>query len=400
MRYIKLKIIFIITVVCASIFLIGINAIFAASVFDGQYGVFYRHGRVFGKIVNYDPERDLVIVFGSIFVSEPGGRWRWVESRKFHLVKPAGNDLRETLAASVGKTAGVEGQLTAWSGQKEEILEARSVDFHDYRIETPPWYAFGVTIRPEKIYKYNLNSVTELVDVLAGLRQAADIPQDVRLTEDEVLKTRGRIIGPDPEERELSFRVKREFERSWNEKWCVARDRQSADELRAGVGGWQFYQGLLGYGNSYISGAPVIRRDITAFMDAVRPGGVTPGESGPAVMCAYVSVERDRFGKIIKVTASGALYDSASGLLEAMKNPAGLNLETWRLEGWGQETAEMMEGKLCWISGSRVLVYETDPKTGGSHLVDGYFALDRYLTRDGFENVLDIFKDVIVEGGI
>ncbi|MFZ5633679.1 MAG: hypothetical protein ACOY40_12630 [Bacillota bacterium] len=394
MRCMKLKIknVFIITVVYASCFLSGINAVFAASVFDNQYGVFYRHGRVFGKIVNYDPERDLVIAFGSIFVSEPGGQWRPVESRKFHLVKPAGNDMRETLTASVGRTAGIEGQLTAWPGQKEEILEARSVDFHDYRIETPPWYAFGVTIRPEKIYKFNLNNVTDLVDVLAGLRQSADIPQNVRLTEDEMLKTRSRITGSEPEERELLFRVKREIERSWNEKWCVARDRQAADELRAGVGGWQFYQGLLGYGNSYISGAPVIRRDITAFMDAVRPGGGTPRESGPAVMCAYIVIERDQSGKIIKVTASGALYDSASGLLEAMKNPAGLNLETWRLEGWDQEAAEMMEGKLCWISGSRVLVYETDPKTSGSHLVDQYFALDRYLTRDGFENVLDVLK--------
>jgi hypothetical protein len=69
-----------------------------------------------------------------------------------------------------------------------------------------------------------------------------------------------------------------------------------------------------------------------------------------------------------------------------MKNPASLNLETWRLEGWGQEAAEMMEGKLCWLSGSRVLLYKTDPETGRSHLVDRYFSLDRYLTRDGFEN--------------
>lgn len=394
----RAKILMISTV--AAVFLFLYSESFAAFTMDDQYGVFYRHGRVFGKIVNYDPERDLVIVFGSIFVSEPGGQWRRVESRKFHLVKPAGNDLRETLVASIGRTAGVEGQLTAWPGQKEEILEARSVDFHDYRIETPPWYAFGVTIRSEKIYKFNLNNVTDLVDVLAGLRQAADISQKARPIENELSKRKSQIIGLEPEVRELSIRVKREFEKSWNEKWCVARDRQAADELRAGVGGWQFYQGLLGYGNSYISGAPVIRKDITAFMNAVRPGGGIPGELGPAVMCAYIAVERDRSGKIIKVTASGALYDSVSGLMEAIKNPAELNLETWRLEGWDQEAAEMMEGKLCWISGSRVLVYETAPKTSGSHLVDQYFALDRYLTRDGFENVLDVFKGVIAEGGI
>jgi len=44
------------------------------------------------------------------------------------------------------------------------------------------------------------------------------------------------------------------------------------------------------------------------------------------------------------------------------------------------------------------LVYETDQKTGRSHLVDQYFALDRHLTRDGFDNVLDVYKGVIGEG--
>jgi len=393
----KLKILMIIILIAAFLFLYNRGVSFATSDVDDQYGVYYRHGRVFGKVIQYDPAGDLVVVFGSVFVSEPGGQWRLVESSKFHLVNPVGNDLRESLAAAVGRTVGVEGQLKVWPGQKEEVLAASSVDFQDYRIDTPPWYAFGVTVRPEKIYKFNLNSVNDFVNVLSGLQQAAGIPQNVRLTRDSVGKLQSRIAGQAPDDRQLIARVRNKLEEKWNEKWCVTRDNQASNQLRAGVGGWQFYGGLLGYGNCYVSGAPAIRRDITAFMNAVRPGGGNPEESGRAVMCAYVAAERDRSGQIVRITASGALYDSALDLMEAMKNPTVLNLETWRLEGWGQEAAEAMEGKLCWLSGSRVLVYETAQKTGRSHLVNQYFSMDSYLTREGFDNVLDVYKGVIGE---
>ena len=396
----KIKTLIIITVAAVFLFTYSGGAAFAVDSFDDQYGIYYRHGRVFGKIIHFDPERDLVIIYGSVFVAESGGQWRRVESRKFHLVNLAGNDMRDTMAGSVGRTVGAEGQLLAWPGQKEEILVARSVDFHDYQIETPPWHAFGVTVRPERIYKFNLYGITDFVNVLVGIQLASDIPQSARLAEEEISKISTRITNAEPGDRKLLARVKREIEKSWNEKWCVTKDSQVLNELRAGVGGWQFYQGVLGYSNCYISSASLIRKDITAFMDAVRPGGGTPEESGPAVMCAYAIVERDRSGKVVKVTASGALYDSVSELLETMKNPAGMNLETWRLEGLNEEMAEVMGGKLNWLSGSRVLAYQTDQKTGKRHLVDQYFSLDQYLTRDGFDNVLDFGKSLICEGGI
>jgi hypothetical protein len=300
---------------------------------------------------------------------------------------------------AINRTAGIEGELLAWPGQKEEVLAAQSVEFHEMQIETTPWYAFGKTFRPERIYKFNLNTVSDFVRVLTGLKKAADIPQNARMTGDEVSFSSSKLKNPVPENSELVNQVRSEFEKNWNEKWCVAKDKKISDELRSGVGGWQFYQGFLGYGNSYISGAPVIRKDITAFIDAVKEGGGTPEISGPALMCAYVTVSRDRYGNIVKVMSSGALYDSVLGLLEAMKNPTSLNLETWRLEGWSQEKALAMEGKLCWLSGSRVLVYKTDSRTGRSYLADQYFSLDEYLTRDGFDNVLDVGNFLIGEGG-
>lgn len=391
----KLKIITAAAVTTVTLLMAGAGPS-ATSAGEEPYGIYYRHGRVFGKLIHYDHDRDLGIIFGSVFVAEPGDEWRLVESRKFHLVNPIGNDVREKLSAATGRTVGVEGELQVWPGQKEEVLVAQLVEFSDYRIDTPPWYAFGKTIRTEKVYKFNLNSVTDFVNILAGLRDAAGIPQDVRLSKEETSELAGRVLNPGPGDRDLADTVRDELERKWNEKWCVAKDRSALEELRQGTGGWQFYEGVLGYSNSYVARAPLIRRDIVKFMDAISPGGGTPEESGPAVMCAYITVSRDRYGKIVKVTSSGALYDSITGLLGAMENPSGMNLETWRLEGWSEDDAEIMEGKLCWLSGRRVLVY--DPITG--QLVDQYFALNKYLTRKGFENVLDFGNKVIGEGGV
>jgi len=372
-----------------------LSSISIASASEDQYGIYYRHGRVFGKLIHYDQDRDLGIIYGSVFVKESDGEWRLVESKKFHLVNPTGNDVRETLSSSIGRTAGVEGDLQVWPGQKEEVLAVQSIELSDYQINTPPWFAFGKTIRTEKIFKFNLTSVNDFVNILAGLHNAANLPQDERLSIKHTSDLASRIASPGPGDRQFAYAVRDEFERNWNEKWCVAKDQPATDDLRSGVGGWQFYEGVLGYGNSYVSSAPVIRKDITAFMDAVRQGGGSPEESGPAIMCAYINVKRE-LGEIVEIKASGVLFDNAPDLLTAFKDKKQLNLQTWKLKGVGEKKVEVMEDNLCWISGERVLVY--DPFTG--QLIDQYFALDKFLTRNGFENVLDVGKMVIGEGGV
>lgn len=377
--------------ITAAIFLMMAISAFA----DDSFGVYYRNARVFGKIITYDPDRDVSIVYGSIYAGEPGGSWRLVESRKFHLLQPVYPDVREKLSVGTGKTILAEGNLVVWPGQKEEVLLARNISYQNYRIGTPAWFAFGKTVRTEQIYKFNMDSVTDVVDVLAGIALKADIPQDKRLAQNETAVVAGRIASPGPDDRIFSSEVKSEFNRRWNYKWCVVKDQGAANDLRKGVGGWQFYQGLLGQNNCYIESAPVIRKDLNAFMDAVRPGGGTPEEEGPAVMCAYVHVTRDRYGNIVNVTASGALYDTIPGLLTALKNPENLNLETWRLEGWTEEGAEQMDGKLCWLSGARVLVYDEK-----GNLVDQYFGMRNFLTRNGFDNILDVGNYLIGQGGI
>ncbi|BCV20353.1 hypothetical protein [Moorella sp. Hama-1] len=385
-------------------FLITVLPIFpatAAQSYQDPNGVYYKQARVFGKEVTFDSQRNLAIIFGSIYVYEPDSGWQLVDSRKFHLVAPVNYRIGDSLAGAVNKTVAVEGPYQAWPGQKEEVIEAHKIELADYPIETPPWYAFGKTVTTDHIVKFNLSQATDLVDVLAGIQKTAGIPQDRRLAPEEVSRLVGEITHPsDDAGRSLATRMQAELAKAWNDKYVVTKDNAAANDLRAGVGGWQFYQGLLGYNNSYIERAPLIRKNLDAFMDAVHPGGGAPEEEGPAAMYALVKAERDKYGKIIKVTASGVLMDTVPGLLRAIADPSSASIETWRLEGWNEKEAEEMDGRYCWLSGSRVLVYEEDKETGEKVLVDQYYSLCNYLTHDGFNNTLDITRDVIGEGGV
>ena len=368
---------------------------------EDPYGVYYRHGRVFGKIVHYDADRDLCIIYGSVFVMEPGGSWRLLESQKYHMIHPASVKLRKKLTNATGKTVAVEGSLNAWPGQKEEVLLAKTVSFSDYDIETPPWFAFGRTIKTESVYKFNLNHVNDFIDNLAELAEAIGIPQNRLLQPAEISVYIESLKNPD--NRSKLVQLRNELNKNWSTKWCVTKDAQASNEMRAGVGGWQIYRGLLGAGNCYVEEAPVIRKNMDNFMDAVTGGGGTPEEEGRAIMCANINVKRSRIvgeEKIVKVTASGALYDSLSYFYNALIKPTRLNQESWRLEGWSQNSAEIMENKVCWLSGRRVLVYETDEETGKKRLVDQYFRLDNYLTQDGFNNILNIGNEILTAGGI
>ncbi|GEA14784.1 hypothetical protein E308F_10260 [Moorella sp. E308F] len=368
----------------------------AAQPYQDPNGVYYKQARVFGKVVTFDPHRNLAVIFGSIYVYEPNSGWQLVDSRKFHLVAPVNYQVGDSLAGAVNKTVAVEGPYQAWPGQKEEVIETNKVEIADCPIETPPWYAFGKTVTTDHIVKFNLSQVTDLVDVLAGLQKAAGIRQDRRLTPEEVSRLAGEITNPsDDASRSLAGRMRSELAKSWNDKWVVTKDNAATNDLRAGVGGWQFYEGLLGYNNSYIEKAPLVRKNLDAFMEAIHPGGGAPEEEGPAAMYALVQAERDKYGKIIKVTVSGALMDTVPSLLQAIADPSSAQIETWRLEGWTKKEAAEMDGRYCWLSGSRVLV--RDEK---GNLKDQYFSLRNYLTREGFNNTLDITRDVIGEGGV
>jgi hypothetical protein len=58
--------------------------------------------------------------------------------------------------------------------------------------------------------------------------------------------------------------------------------------------------------------------------------------------------------------------------------------------------AEALEGKVCWVSGSRVIV--RDPKTGA--IVDKYFAVDKTMTYQETVSAFNLIEQLAKQGGI
>lgn len=347
---------------------------------DGAYSLYYKNARMFGKIMNYDGDKGAAILYGSIYVENKNNSWSLINSKKFECVVPISENVKNVLVNNPQKTVVCEGTLDRWQGQSDEVFKAKKVDLRDYKIETPVWYAFGKTITPDRIYKTNLNKVTDFVDRLAALARV----EKIQVNDNEEISPNVDMAA-----------IRKEFENNWNLKWALAKDENASNDQMNGVGGWQIYQGYLGQDNCYIEKSPVIRKNIDDFMKAITAGGGSPEESGPAVMCAYIKVIKSRTGIIEKVTTSGALYDSVSGLVNAFKNPSNLNLETWRLEGYDENNVSKLDGQLCWLSGRRVLVYDFF-----GNLIDQYFALGNYLIRDEFNQTLNQSRNLIGEGGM
>jgi len=75
--------VFFLSVACSAFF--GGSAVALAGGDDDVPAVYYRRAALEGRVITYDPERDLFIVFGSYQVDEDGW-WREVDSSKFHRV--------------------------------------------------------------------------------------------------------------------------------------------------------------------------------------------------------------------------------------------------------------------------------------------------------------------------
>lgn len=368
----RLRLLFLMLLVILSIPSVGFSA-------ENDYSLYYQNSRMFGKVLSYDPVRELAVLYGSIYVKKDDYTWSLIRSKKFEYVVPTSQTARNLLVNSINKTVVCTGSLNSWEGQTDEIFKTWKVEVQNYTIDTPVWYALGKTIRPERIYKTNLNIVTDFVDRLASLATVENIKE-----------------GSPPSNMQS---IRNEFQKSWNLKWALTKDQNAANEQMQGVGGWQIYEGLVGLDNCYIERSPIIRKNFDNFMSSARTGGGSPEKDGSAVMFAQVNVSRDRYGKIINVTVSGPLFETVPELLGAFKNPATASPQTWRLEGWSQSEAENMAGKWCWISGTRVLVYE-HTKDGKKVLVDQYFSLRNYLTQDEFNQTLNKSRDLIGEGGM
>ena len=331
--------------------------------------IYHRDARMFGKLIHYDSEKTTAVMYGSIFLRE-GKQWRRIYSKRYFKIIPASQNAKEifTDTKNIGKTIVVTGKLHVWPGQRNEILEARTVETVNYHIPYPTWYGFGITLTSERIYKTDISKVTDFVD---KIHEISEITKTTGLNEDNIQKVRSKL------------------QEHWNLKWVIAKDIKAENDQIKGSGGWQIYEGLHG-DNCFIEKSPVTRKNIDKFMDAVRTGGGIPEESGEAVICGYVNIIRNRWGDIVEVYVSGTLHETPQDLIRALEDHNKQNRQTWRLEGWTEETAEEMKGKLCWVSGTRVLVYDDY-----GNLTDQYFVLRNYITRSEFNKTLDTIRNIV-----
>lgn len=356
---------------------------------EPEPGTFYRYARVYGKIIHFDKEQNRAILFGSVYYMEPQKGWYLAQRKKFSVAHPTNDLTKREIAQNVGKCGASEGVINLLPSQKEEVFSAHRFKLDpNGKIKIDPWYAFGLTQRTERIQKMNLSKdFKNFVKMLESGRKVMGIPENRRLSLDEAKK----IAALQRTKNIYNFRQWSNV--YWNNKWCVPKEDPIQEELRRGVGGWQFYEGLIGIDNCYVTRADLQRKHIDKLMNFV-PNGGGMSDEGPAVMCAHVSIQVDKYENIVQVDASGFLHDNPQDWLKVFRNPNEGNAESWKLsisEDRAKELKEIQErahDDICWLSGDRVFVRDKD-----GNIIDQYFAVENSITRIGFNNVLNVLRE-------
>lgn len=358
-------------------------------------GTYYRRSGLEGRVVTYDPDRDLFVLFGSYWVAEEGLQKREVVSRKFHRVRPATKEVREVLKGLVGEGAAVLGEYEAWKGQEEEVFLAREASPVKDAPSLPRWYAFGKTLRPLRLAKFNLYEADDFVETFAPLKGLLDVPLN-GLSLPEVEKLAKRVSSPSTRsDYRLRAAVRAWWDSRWNLKWTVEKDLKAYNELLSRAGDLAFYTGLLGFNNCYVDSSPAGRGEVVRFESAVGGrGGGAPDTEGPATAYGSVEVVRDEHGSIVAAYVSGPFLRSPAELVEAVV-AGGAPEEKWKLVGIPGEKLKELGGRKVWFEGRCVLV--RDEK---GNIVDKYFAVDSWLTREQMDTCMEFVRLAVGEGGI
>lgn len=343
----------------------------------------------------YDPDRDLFVLFGSYWIAEEGLQRREVVSRKFHRVRPATGEVREALKGLVGEGASVLGEYEAWRGQEEEVFLAREASPVKAASALPRWHAFGKTLRPLRLAKFNLYEAGDFVEAFAALKGVLDVPLD-GLPLPEVERLAKRVSSPaSKRDRELRAAVRAWWDSRWNLKWAVEKNLKAYNELLFHAGDLAFYTGLLGFNNCYVDSSPAGRGEIVRFESAVGGhGGGAPDTEGSAAAYGSVEVVRDEHGNIIAAYVSGPFFRSPAELVEAITTGKAPE-EKWKLVGVPTEELGKLDSRKVWFEGMCVLV--RDEK---GNIVDKYFAVDSWLTREQMDACMEFVRLAVGEGGI
>lgn len=373
-------------------------------------GTVNNQAAVVGKMMYHDQSTDTFTVYGRRSVLTNKG-WQIVETQKFYHILTNKENIHHQLKTRLGAGVKVFGIFQTVQGTREQNMIAEKVAFYDPQtdrtaghaaaygpVEGPfEWTGFGVSVYATQLAKADIEKVTDFVNLLADLRDV------VHRGNGE--KSKHEIL-PDKElpwlmEVHLSNKPSDERYKIittwWRNKiqlqWLLEKDLKTLNECRSAVGGLAFYTGKLGKDTGLIETVPVTRRQIDNFMSKHNSSGGTILETKQGVFFAEVSSVIQNREK--KLYANGPFFKTVPELISGMKSLSG-NSENWRLEGWEPSRADVLEGKQCWLSGTKVLV--RDPLTGA--IIDRYFSVDKSLTRGEFDSCLNFWREVAKRGGL
>lgn len=373
----------------------------------------YKNAAVVGKVLSYDQVGNAFVIYGRLSLYD-GKKWRVVETRKFYRVIPANKDIAGQLKSRMGVGAKAFGIFEAPSSSREEHFIAKKIAPYDPAVDPPvgltpaygpgigpdPWIGIGVAVLAQKFAAFEISKVGGFVDCLAGLRDAILGSDGEKAREEfkiaaEAKSFVSRVFSPTkPEDYALRNRFVAAWRSRYSVKWYTEKDANALAECQKAAGGSAFFIGQKGGANGLVESVPVIRPDIDKFMSNPR-GGENEIKEGSAVFFASVSAVRDSYGNITALYASGPFFTTPSALVNGLKNGSAEHSGKWRIEGWDKNRAEVLDGKKCWLSGRRVLVYDDR-----GNLVDHYFLLGKSLTISEFNTILDIQREIAMRGGI
>lgn len=343
--------------------------------------------RLFGYVLSWDAAGGRAVMYGTLYAKE-GSEFEKVATRQIVAVRPRGPSAAKALAASVGRWAAAEGVYGLAAGMPEKALEAWAVKPSGYAAKPPEWRGFGLALRPELAAAAGLEKPGRLAEILAGMARLFGVPEDRFLGAREAQKAAGAVLGDVKKARQA-----KDFRRAeLPEVWLAPKDAAAKSSLRRAAADslFAFLEGVRGGAGAWAASVldeSALWRLLKAAEGA--SGGPPRGE-GRVLAAARVDVARGKDGRPVEAFLSGRFFPDAAELLAALKDPANAPpAEKWRLAESDLDWADGRDGRICLVSGTKVVVRDEKGEETGR-----YFAVSDGLTAEGVKNAAAVARRI------
>jgi len=363
-------------------------------------GTTYYEAEIIGKVMSPANSDQPAVVYGDLKVKNSKWKWQTLSTGKFYKVSPKSTRTRQALNNQVGKGVRILGSYNSSFLQRGGLLTATYVEAKEIKEGPPQLTSFGVFRNPGQAVgieiKHPVDFVTRLAvlrDTMIGMNGELSVPF-LSMSPEQVQKFVADA-DKDPKKKGIKTALNNEWRANWKTQNFVERDLDAYNAALATARSVSFATGWAGTGlDALLDSVPGKRKDIEKAMLGNVKGGPAPDQEGAAVMLARISsLDIDGF-KLYWV--EGPLFDTSQGLAQGIVSANERDGQTWRAQGMNPKRAEALEGKVCWVSGSRVIV--RDLETGA--IVDKYFAVDKTMTYQETVSAFNLIEQLAKQGGI